>query len=76
MRSHTVTADRAIPSKCFEFVRTHVEAIVSLDLRQELLLHLSGLWDFGLISSTHLSDLMSEFDKLRAFVTSKRDNNN
>jgi VEFS-Box of polycomb protein len=66
MTSHVVIADHAIPSYSFEFVRTHYKFLVEHDLRSELMLHFMGFWDSGLISSTHLMNLMAEFDKLSA----------
>ena len=66
MTSHVVIADQAIPSYCFEFVRTHSKVLVEHDLRSELMLHFMGFWDAGLISSTHLMNVMAEFDKLSA----------
>lgn len=65
MKSHEVIADHAIPSKCFEFIRTHANFLIEHDLRDELMLHCMGFWDSGLISSTHLMTLMAEFDKVR-----------
>ena len=66
MKSHAVTADHAIPSKCFHFIRTHATFLVENGLRDELMLHFMGLWDSGLISSTHLMTLMADFDKMNA----------
>ena len=69
MKSHTVIADRDIPSKCFDFVRTRGQLLNQVKLRQEVLLHFTGFWDAGLISSTHLMELMIELDKLVAEET-------
>lgn len=66
MKSHTVVSDRDIPSKCFDFVRTRGQLLNQVKLRQEVLLHFTGFWDAGLISSTHLMELMIELDKLVA----------
>jgi len=63
MKSHSVIADRDIPMKCSEFVRLHGKQVMDLGLRQELLLHFSGFWDNGIISSTHLMTLMGDADK-------------
>jgi len=64
MKCHTVVADQVIPSKCAEFVNEYSQMLVDMDLREELLLHFTGLWDAGLISATHLKNLMAEFDML------------
>ncbi len=64
MKSHEVIADHAIPSKCFEFIRNHANFLIEHGLRDELMLHFMGLWDSGLLSSTHLMTLMAEFDKV------------
>lgn len=66
MKSHSVIADNAIPLKCFDFIRMHADYLLERDLRDELMLHFMGLWDSGLISSTHLMTLMAEFDKINA----------
>jgi hypothetical protein len=66
MKSHPVVADQVIPSKCFEFIRTCTQLLIDLDLRQELMLHFMNFWDNGLISSTHLMNIMAEFDKLKS----------
>lgn len=48
-----------------EFLNVCGPDLVRMELRQELLLHLCGLWDSGLISSSHLSQLMTKFDEIR-----------
>lgn len=65
IRKHIVTPDLMIPSKCMEFLTAFSSDLIRMDLRQELLLHLCGLWDSGLISSSHLSQLMSKYDNIK-----------
>jgi hypothetical protein len=65
MNCHTVVADQVIPEKCAEFINMYSQVLVEMDLRQELLLHFTGLWDAGLISSTHLKNFMTDFDQLK-----------
>eukprot|EP00546_Thalassionema_frauenfeldii_P011571 CAMPEP_0178926710 /NCGR_PEP_ID=MMETSP0786-20121207/18706_1 /TAXON_ID=186022 /ORGANISM="Thalassionema frauenfeldii, Strain CCMP 1798" /LENGTH=482 /DNA_ID=CAMNT_0020601907 /DNA_START=166 /DNA_END=1614 /DNA_ORIENTATION=+ len=65
IRKHIVTPDLEIPAKCMEFLNVFGPDLVRMELRQELLLHLCGLWDSGLISSSHLSQLMTKFDEIR-----------
>jgi len=76
IRKHIVTPDLKIPSKCMEFLDGCSLDLIRMDLRQELLLHLSGLWDSGLISSSHLSQLMSKFDNIKRTMNVRRENGN
>jgi VEFS-Box of polycomb protein len=45
MKSYAVTADHAIPSKCFDFIRMHAAFLVENDLRGELRSHLVHSFD-------------------------------
>jgi hypothetical protein len=64
LKSHCVIADHIIPSKCLEFVKANSNDLMQHDLRQHLLLHLMGFWDHGLISSSHLLNIMVEYDRI------------
>jgi len=67
MRCHVVVPDHEIPSRCLKFIETYYSELNCMNLRQELLLHLCGLWDTGLISSSHLSQFMRKFEELANF---------
>jgi len=62
IKSHTTTSDRSIPSKCKTFIASHLQPLVTDDLRQNLLLHLYNLWDSGLISSNCILSCMELYD--------------
>ena len=62
IRCHHVIADRDIPWKVERFILTNREKLKEGDLRMNLLLHLSNLWDFGLISSRLVSICMMLYD--------------
>lgn len=62
MNAHTVVSDQAIPQRCAHFIHSHTQILIKGDLRQNLLLHLCNLWDEGVISSTHILDLISIYD--------------
>mmetsp|Transcript_31207 Transcript_31207/g.45689 ORF Transcript_31207/g.45689 Transcript_31207/m.45689 type:complete len:274 (+) Transcript_31207:103-924(+) len=62
IKSHTTTSDRSIPSKCKTFIASHLQQLVTDDLRQNLLLHLYNLWDSGLISSNCILSCMELYD--------------
>jgi VEFS-Box of polycomb protein len=64
MKTHIAIADSFIPQACFQFLESYFHALAQHNLRQELMLHFSGLWDHGLISSTHFLNLMATFDKM------------
>ena len=63
MKSHTEIADRALPTKCAQFLEKYKDEMVKLNLRQEWLLHLCNMWDFGLLSSSHLLGFINDFDQ-------------
>ena len=62
IRSHIVIADKDIPGKCQEFVSSHIEELKAEKMRNNLLLHLMNLWDFGVISRNLLLQLMNIWD--------------
>jgi len=61
--SDEVVADRSIPGRCMDFVKLHGDKLAALGLRQTLLLHFCNLWDEEVISSKHVSTLMSYYDQ-------------
>jgi len=46
------------------FIERHSQEIIQYDLRQNLLLHLFNLWDFSLVSSSHILACMESFDAI------------
>ena len=61
--SHKLVADRGIPSRCVEFIKIHGEDIAQRNMRDLLLLHFCNLWDEEILSSDHISALMTSFDR-------------
>jgi len=57
-----VIADRDIPRKVESFIVMNREKLREGDLRINLLLHLSNLWDASLISSNRISSCMTIYD--------------
>lgn len=65
MSSSHVVADRNILSRCVEFVKLHGADIAERGMRQHLFLHFTNLWDEEILSSDHVSALMSFYDRQR-----------
>lgn len=61
--SHKLVADRNILSRCVEFVKLHGTDIAERGMRQHLFLHFTNLWDEEILSSDHVSALMSFYDR-------------
>jgi len=57
-----VIADRDIPRKVETFILMNRDKLKGADLRNNLLLHLTNLWDCGLISNNRLSTCMAMYD--------------
>lgn len=62
IKCHHVIADRDLPRKVETFILMNRDKLKGADLRMNLLLHLSNLWDFGLISSNRISAFMAIYD--------------
>ena len=62
IKCHHVIADRDIPRKVETFILMNRDKLKDADMRLNLLLHLSNLWDFGLISSNRISAFMAIYD--------------
>jgi len=62
IKCHHVIADKNIPRKVETFILMNRDKLKGADLRMNLLLHLSNLWDFGLISSNRISAFMAIYD--------------
>ena len=62
IKCHHVIADRHIPLKVENFVLRNRYELKGHDLRMNLLLHLSNLWDFGLVSKHKLLSCMAIYD--------------
>ena len=62
IKCHHVIADKEIPSKVESFIVTNREKLKEGNLRMNLLLHLTNLWDSGLISPTRISSCMTIYD--------------
>jgi hypothetical protein len=62
IKCHHVIADRDIPRKVESFIVMNREKLREGDLRINLLLHLSNLWDASLISSNRISSCMTIYD--------------
>jgi hypothetical protein len=63
IKCHIVVADRDIPEKCQEFIRSHIKELKAGGMRKNLLLHLMNLWDSGVISSNRILACLSLYDK-------------
>ena len=63
IRCQHVIADREIPQKVESFILMNRDKLKGADLRMNLLLHLSNLWDCGLISNNRLSTCMAIYDR-------------
>jgi hypothetical protein len=61
--SHKLVADRSILSRCVEFIKLYGTDIAERGMRQHLFLHFSNLWDEEILSSDHISTLMSFYDR-------------
>jgi len=61
--SHKLVADRSILSRCVEFTKLHGTDIAERGMRQQLFLHFTNLWDEEILSSDHVSALMSFYDR-------------
>ena len=62
MKSHSVVSDKSMPTRCLEFAKLNIQRLLSLDLRENFLLHLFNLWDEGVVSSMHIGLCMSIYD--------------
>lgn len=62
IRSCTLISDASIPSRCMHFVQKYANEMHQLGLRNELLLHLTNFWDYGLISPGHVETCLKLFD--------------
>jgi hypothetical protein len=62
IKCHHVIADRDIPRKVESFIVMNREKLREGDLRTNLLLHLTNLWDESLISSNRISSCMAIYD--------------
>lgn len=65
IHSRTLIADSEIPRRCVEFIHKHSKEMASNGLRNDLLLHLMNLWDYGMVSRTNLEQCMALFDSLQ-----------
>ena len=74
--SHKLVADRGIPSRCVEFIKVHGNDIGQRNMRDLLLLHFCNLWDEEILSSDHISALMTFFDRNYAEATVPGKGNN
>lgn len=72
MGSHTVVPDLAIAKRCLEFIRSHIVVLEKYKLRRELNLHLTGFWDYRLLSQSHLHYCMREYDGLVQNIVAAR----
>ena len=62
IKCHHVIADRDIPRKVESFIASHRDKLKESELRNQTLLHLLNLLDFGLISSNFLTVCMMMYD--------------
>lgn len=62
IKSHIVIADKEIPGKCKEFIRTHINELKAGGMRSNLLLHLMNLWNSGVVSSNRILACMHQYD--------------
>ena len=62
IKCHHVIADRDIPRKVESFIASHRDKLKEGELRNQTLLHLLNLLDFGLISSNFLTVCMIMYD--------------
>lgn len=62
IKCHHVIADRDIPQKVESFIASHRDKLKEGELRNQTLLHLLNLLDFGLISSNFLTVCMIMYD--------------
>ena len=62
IKCHHVIADRNIPRRVETFILMNRDKLIGADLRMNLLLHLSNLWDYGLISKNRISSCMAMYD--------------
>ena len=63
IKSHVVIADRSIPGKCMDFISAHLRELREGEMRNNLLLHLTNLWDAGVISSARIAACMELYDE-------------
>lgn len=70
IRCQHVIADRDIPPIVETFTKMNRDKLKGADLRLNLLLHLSNLWDCGLISNNRLSTCMAIYDDRKVPITS------
>eukprot|EP00985_Skeletonema_marinoi_P011201 scaffold5304_cov150-Skeletonema_marinoi.AAC.13 len=62
IKCHYIIADRDIPRRVETFILMNRDKLIGADLRMNLLLHLSNLWDYGLISKNRISSCMAMYD--------------
>eukprot|EP00984_Skeletonema_dohrnii_P006708 scaffold2384_cov92-Skeletonema_dohrnii-CCMP3373.AAC.2 len=62
IKCHHVIADRDVPRRVETFILVNRDKLIGADLRMNLLLHLSNLWDYGLISKNRISSCMAMYD--------------
>ncbi|KAK1748482.1 polycomb protein Suz12 [Skeletonema marinoi] len=62
IKCHNVIADRDIPRRVETFILMNRDKLIGADLRMNLLLHLSNLWDYGLVSKHRISSCMAMYD--------------
>jgi hypothetical protein len=68
IKCHHVIADRNIPRRVETFILMNRDKLIGADLRMNLLLHLSNLWDYGLISKNRISSCMAMYDREKSLA--------
>lgn len=62
---HNYVGDCQMPEACKEFIRLHGQIILKRNLKKNLVLHLSNLFDFGLLTSRELCSAITQLLKLQ-----------
>jgi hypothetical protein len=58
VQSDTVIPRKSLPRICYDFVETHAEKLHEANLREQLMFHMSNMWDEGLVSDDHILSCM------------------
>jgi len=67
VESIPLITERSLPNQCFTFINAHALLLRQKNLEEQLIWHLTNLWDEGLIGQSHVVDCMKRYH----FVTSK-----
>lgn len=62
--------ERSLPNQCYSFINSHALCLSEKNLEEQLIWHLTNLWDEGLIGQSHVVDCMKRYHMLISKINS------